>query len=494
MHMGKDREGKFHPRKGKPSAPGKMEGTTGLKEINTNAINDYLEIADKYTVGEEEPAPNVHLRHPNRNPQKGDDRSGQKRDNNNEPNKSYKSKTETLHEGVSETTAEELPVLLSKEQLAGLASHTGTPSVSLYMETHPAGFDKNEQKDVIAFKSLLQQITSELKNKGTDMLSIDRLLQPGYELLRNDKFWLQVSKGLAVFIAEGKFNYIKLPIAPKNELLINASFYLSPLIPMVTARDYFYLLVLSKKQAKLFRADQFGMVHISIPEIPNGIDDVVHFEEKDDQKLFRTDTHGAGHGVNFHGIGSGKPDEKQNIAMYLDEVDETLWKAVLSKENAPLLLAGVEYLIPIFKSVSQYNCIWNDSLTGNLEHEDMQSLYQQALKKMEPFFLQRNDKALAMYGNQSATALTSSIPADVIPAAYYSRVWHLFVQKDEHIWGTFDQMKNELVIHETKEEGDECLLDKAVIRTLLNGGEVHILPKDRMPGQSTIAALMRFVS
>jgi hypothetical protein len=53
-------------------------------------------------------------------------------------------------------------------------------------------------------------------------------------------------------------------------------------------------------------------------------------------------------------------------------------------------------------------------------------------------------------------------------------------------------MNNELTIHETQQEGDECLIDKAVIKTILNAGEVHVLPKDRMPERSQIAALMRY--
>jgi hypothetical protein len=102
------------------------------------------------------------------------------------------------------------------------------------------------------------------------------------------------------------------------------------------------------------------------------------------------------------------------------------------------------------------------------------------------------NRALENYGNQSATALTSSIPADVIPAAHYGRVSHLFVVKDEHIWGSFDEMNNQLIIHDTQLDGDECLIDKAVIKTLLTGGEVHFLEKERMPADSKIAALLRY--
>jgi hypothetical protein len=360
------------------------------------------------------------------------------------------------------------------------------------MLTHPSGVEVNEGMDSVSFKNMLQQMTAMLKQKNIGQTEIAKILKPGYDLLRNDLFWYQMSSGLAVFMANDFFRYMKLPMRPKEEVVINSSFYLTPLVPVMANSDYFYLLVLSKKQAKLYRADAFEMNYIRIDELPRGVDDVVHFEEKDDQKLWRTGSSGAGGGANYHGIGAGKPDNKENLAMYFDEVDETLRKEVLGTENVPLLLAGVEYLIPIYRSVAQYKPVWGEALTGNYEHADHHTLYELARKKMEPYFDERHAEALEDYANQSASALTSSIPEDVIPAAHYKRVWHLFVQKDAHLWGTFDEMNNKLTLHETQQEGDEDLIDKAVIKTIANAGEVHILPGERMPGKSVIAALMRY--
>ncbi len=96
------------------------------------------------------------------------------------------------------------------------------------------------------------------------------------------------------------------------------------------------------------------------------------------------------------------------------------------------------------------------------------------------------------YYDNSTTELTSSIPEDVIPASFYSKVSDLFLVKDAHIWGTFDEGTNELVIHEEMQEGDTCLLNKAAIKTLKNGGAVHVLEQERMPADSKVAAFMRF--
>jgi len=283
-----------------------------------------------------------------------------------------------------------------------------------------------------------------------------------------------------------------MPFTPDEHVHCNKSFYLSPLIPWVVSSEKFYLLVLSKSRAQAYRGDAFSMRPVSIPELPNGIDDVVHFEEKDDQNLFRTGSSGAGQGANYHGMGAGKPDEKQNIQMYLEEVDRTLWTELLNRQNCPLVLAGVSYLLPLFKETTQYKNVWPAVLTGSLEHADIPSLYRAAREILEPYFQERKEYALEQYQNKSTTALTSSIPEDIIPAAHYGRVSTLFIVKGQHLWGTFDEQSNQLSLHDVQGEKDEPLIDKTVIKTLLNGGDVFEVDASLLPEGAQMAALMRY--
>ena len=70
--MGKDKNGAYIPPKGKPS--GSPKETAGLR--NAFAVNDLEkdnELAEKYTKGPDEPAANVHMRHVNRNVNKGEE-------------------------------------------------------------------------------------------------------------------------------------------------------------------------------------------------------------------------------------------------------------------------------------------------------------------------------------------------------------------------------------------------------------------------------------
>jgi hypothetical protein len=79
-----------------------------------------------------------------------------------------------------------------------------------------------------------------------------------------------------------------------------------------------------------------------------------------------------------------------------------------------------------------------------------------------------------------------------VPASYYGRIAHLFVQKGAHLWGTFNEMSNELQLHDGDGDGGESLIDNAVVRTLMTGGDVYIVDKDDMPADAPLAAVFRY--
>jgi hypothetical protein len=491
--MAKDREGKFHPLKGKPSDDSK-EGLGLRPTMPPEDLEKDLEMTDKYTEDADKLAPGVRMLHPNRNTSKQEDNT---KENARRSPQSNKSVQQTFTEERSNAEAEELPGILYKGLFEQLAGYHSNCCISAYIPTHRAGMEVNEQQDRIAFKTLLQEVRSLLQEKSYTQTQIEKIVEPGYRLLREaDTLWYNMTEGMAVFMSENYFKYVRLPFAPKQEILVNNSFYITPLIPAIAGKEHFYLLSISKRRARIFRVDDFYMEEIQIEEMPNGMEDVVHFEVKEDKDLFRGGSTHAGRGgipsANYHGIGAGQPDQKESLALYLKEVDRVIWQKVLAREQAPLLLAGVDYLLPIYRSVSSYQYIWEDDMTGNFDKHSNELLYQAAKEKMAPFFEKHHKVALETYLNKLATPLTTSMPDAVIRSSFYGQVADLFVEKGAHIWGQFDAQNNQLQVHDTKQEGDDCLVDKAAIQTILHGGQVHLLDKNEMPNGSTIAALLRF--
>lgn len=475
--MGKDREGKFHPAKGRPSDRGTKKGI----EISTGgeaAAEDRFGITD----GEAHDA----MRHPNRTqtkrrrvqvstrkkPSTGETKSAQQEDRSN-------------------TVVADVTSFMTREDFGKLDSHTGAPCLSIYLSTHTSGVEVNERHDRIRFKNAIQDAVEQLGGRGEEATK-NFVVKTGDELLSNDIFWRNQQKGLAVFISDGFTNVMKLPYAVDDRLLVNDRFYLSPLLPLLENDKHFYLLVLSKKQAKLFRGDMYSLVHVDIPDMPDGIEDVVHFEQKDGQGLFRTGSSGAGGGANYHGLGESGPDHKENIALYMKEVDRTLHEKVLGQESAPLVIAGVEYLVSIFEKNTSYAHVWKDHIPGNAEHEDIASLHATTKAMLQPWFGQSRQRAIETYGVKSNTSLISTQPSEIVAAAHYSRVSMLFIEDGFQLWGKFDEKNNSLVIHQPRKQLDDDLVDRAAVATIRHGGNVFFLSTDKMPAGSGMAAVMRF--
>lgn len=387
-------------------------------------------------------------------------------------------------------------MIISKEEFTELANHQAASCVTVYIPTHSAGVGVNEKHDVILFKNNLQKARQQLEGKGLDQASIEKVLKKGFDMLQDEAFWKSQSEGLAAFLSESYFKVVKLPMQVKEELIVNSTFFLAPLIPLMKERKPFYLLVLSKHDAKFYEGDAYSMKKIEVEGLPNGMDDVIRYEEKGGKQLMRRTGASTGpaatEGANFHGHGAGLADDDEYLEQYLKEVDQTLWTEILSTQRRPLVIAAVDYVLAAYKQITKYKYIWQEHLTGNFEHEERNSLFEKVKSKMMPYFKEDTKKALLNFYNNSAGELTSSLPEDVVPASYYGQISDLFILKDEHIWGSFDESDNKIVIHDSMQENDECLINKAIIKTIQNGGDVHVLPKEKMPADSKIAAFYRY--
>jgi hypothetical protein len=164
----------------------------------------------------------------------------------------------------------------------------------------------------------------------------------------------------------------------------------------------------------------------------------------------------------------------------------------LKGKRAPLVLAGVEYLLPIYKEANTYQHLVDEGITGNQENSKPEELKSQAWEIVEPLFLQEQQEAIDHYKELTATGLTSTDIKEAVPAAYYGRVDQLFVAVGVQKWGSFDPDNNTIDVHSEAELGDEDLLDSAAIQTILNGGTVYAVEPEKVPDEAPLAAVFRY--
>lgn len=387
--------------------------------------------------------------------------------------------------------------LLSIDELKTLVEQSQTPCVSLYMPTYRAGLEV--QQNSIRFKNLIKQAEAQLQQEYSlrhdDALT---LLQPAMELDK-DAFWQCQNAGLAIFVAEGFVRSYRLPLDFAESVIVGDRFHLKPLLPLLTGDGRFYVLALSQQDIRLFEGTRYGIEEIELEDVPNTVDEALMYDETAKDGQFRIATSKGGtdnpfpHPGASHGQGSPDRDEPQtDILQFFHRVDQGIHKYVQGQE-VPLVLAGVEYLLPLYQKANTYPHLINQIIAvENFSVLDLEKLHQQAWAIVEPQYTEAQHAAIDLYHELAGTGRATSDLKEAVSGAYYGRVDQLFVALNMQKWGNFDPQENQLQVHSDAEPGDQDLLNEAAVQTLLNGGTVYAVEPEAIPDNAPLAAVFRY--
>ncbi|MBD2612027.1 MAG: hypothetical protein FWK04_25005 [Nostoc sp. GBBB01] len=386
--------------------------------------------------------------------------------------------------------------LLSITELETLAKQSKEVCVSIFLPTCHAGSDT--QQNPIRFRNLIREAQERLIEHGWRPEDAKNLLESVKELDKYE-FWQQQSHGLAIFRSQDFLHYYSLPVDFPELVNVSNHFYLKPLLPLFQSDGHFYILALSHNLIRLLEGTHHHIQEIDLTDVLPTLAEVLWFDEPERQTTSHTGTPGAAGGRRaapngvtvFHGHGAGDEDEKENLSIYFHRVNETL-QELLKAEHAPLVLAGVEYLLPIYREANTYPYLMDVGITGNPELLSPEELHAQAWKIVEPLFLQARQEAINQYRQLLGTGKASNQIRETIPAAYQGRVDKLIVALNQQQWGTFDSDSQTVEVHFNAQPDDEELLDFAATQTILNGGIVYAVESADMPDDTPLAAVFRY--
>lgn len=381
-------------------------------------------------------------------------------------------------------------VALSRDELKTLMEKHQGPCISIYMPCFRTGAES--QQNQIRLKNLLRTAEEKLLAQGLRPQEIKTLLEPAHALPGNVLFWRKQSDGLALFLSADLFRSFCLPETFEELITVADNFHIKPLLPLLGNDKHFYILALSQNEIRLLEGTGRNIQEIELESVPKSLDEALQFDEFDKQVRFRTGSPSSPTGMAMvSGHGGVADDVKDNLLKYFRLVDRGLHD-LLRDERAPLILAGVEYLFPIYREVSTYPELREEGIPGNPQGISSENLHRSALKIVTPCFQKAENDAIAQYRQSSGTGLTSADSGEIVPAAAHGRVGILFVASGRRQWGTFDEENGTVEIHAKRGDASKDLLEVAAIQTFLNGGTLFTLPAEKMPDAGDMAAVFRY--
>jgi len=249
---------------------------------------------------------------------------------------------------------------------------------SIYMPTYRKGQESTQSPTRL--KNLVRQTRSMLEERGMKDTEIDSLVKPAEDLYLNSMFWQKQSDGLALFLSkEHQFIY-RLPIRFEEDVVIAPKFHLKPLFPLYNSLGNYKILSLSKNQIRLFEANQYDVEEINIEDldIPLSLDEALKYDVTHDHVSHHSAQPGNRTGSSvFHGQGD-EEDDKDNIKYFFQLAKEGLSKVL--NDDEPLVLAGVDYILAIFRNVSNHKNICEEAIVGNPDIKSAEELHKKAFE------------------------------------------------------------------------------------------------------------------
>jgi hypothetical protein len=363
------------------------------------------------------------------------------------------------------------------------------------MPTHRGG--REVRQDPIRLKNLLAEAEAQLVEAGLRRPEATELLGPALHLLDMAGFWRRQSDGLAIFVSSTVFRTHRLPIDLQELVVVSERFHIKPLIPLLTGDGRFYVLALSQNEVKLLQGTRYTVDHVDLERVPDSLDEALKWNDPERRLQWHTRTGSTTDGrraaiFHGHGVASGD-DPKDYIRRYFRQIDYGV-RDLLRDERAPLVSAGVDHVLSLYREANKYQGLLEEGVVGNPEELGAEELHRQAWAIVQPHFQREREEAAAQYQRLAAaeSELASNEVQEIVPAAYHGRVATLFAALRFQHWGSFDVGRNTVVLRKEAKPGDEDLLDFAAAHTLLNAGTVYAVEAGKVPDGAPLAAVFRY--
>ncbi len=380
---------------------------------------------------------------------------------------------------------------LDKDYAAGLLDKCDPPCLSLYQPTHRHHPDN--QQDPIRFRNLVKELEEPLRQQFPND-DIRTLLQPFLALANDMDFWNHTLDGLAVLGARGIFRVYKLQRPVTEFALVADSFHTKPLMRILQSADRYQVLGLNRQEIRLFEGNRDALDEIELARtVPKTITEALGDELTEPHRTVASyGGIGDGHSPMHHGHGGKESEVDIDAERFFRAIDRGILEHHSKPAGLTLILAALPQYHHLFHQVSHNPLLIEDSIEVHPDSLTIEELRQRAWQILEPHYLARLAKLVEEFGNAKSKGLGDDVLVQVAKAIVAGRVATLMIEAVRKIPGRIDSATGEIEFGDLSHPEVDDVLDDLGELALKKGGQIVIVPAERMPTDTGIVAIYRY--
>ncbi len=266
----------------------------------------------------------------------------------------------------------------SREDIEELQAFDEPYCLSIYAPyiEEQAGVNPNK----LQLKNMLREAERRLITEGIEPRTIRKTTTRARSLLDKKEFWHLRGAGLAIFAHPKFFRYYLLPHPDlAYHLTVEQGFEIEPLLSMLENDEVYYVLAVSHNHVHLYQGGQYAIKEVALKNLPTNLNDDLRLDEYEHW----AETHAvapasrAAHSEAFHSQSDEKEVDKEELFQFFRHIDSRLHKYLHGKK-APLIFAGVDYLMPIYKKANTYPYLVAKAIKGSPDRKNVNLLRKEA--------------------------------------------------------------------------------------------------------------------
>jgi Bacterial archaeo-eukaryotic release factor family 3 len=362
---------------------------------------------------------------------------------------------------------------LTWEELKQVCSSPGPCITILLSSYHPGAQDRSQ---AVRLKTAIRTAADALA--GSTPAEVEGLLRPLHEMA-SDPGTGGGGPALAIFRSPTVFRRFHLSGPVQDGAAVGERFEVTAVLPFLGGEHDFYILNVGKKDLRLWTYRDGRCHQAPLPDtLPKSVQEAGGFDQPDHMLENRSaagTSAGAMGGVHFS-TSAERELGSERLTQFFKMVDQGL-RGMLHGD--PLVLAGTESELGIYRRASDYAGLLSEPLAGDLRNLPIEEIERLAYKYARASALREAERTLQEFHEVRGKGRGEQNPERVERAAAEGRVLKLIVAAGaiEGAGGT---------------AAGENLVNAATVYTIRNGGQVFAMPAELMGSAAPTAAILRY--